>query len=238
MIGGVFVSLLKTKNDVITYTVDKTSNTSLYISIHNGEVIVKAPWYYTTKQIQEVVEEKKNWILKHLKEYIENENIRKQKINTEPIFIFGKKYDVIVKYENTKNPTLNLLNKYIEIILPAKYIDLDKTKIIQATISKMYNSIAKDEIESIMEDARHLLGFAPEDFKIKNIANELAKCSNNIITINPSIMQYSREIIRFIIIHEFCHLKYKNHTKGFYELMEKYIFNYDEIAKQVHNLKF
>ena len=225
-------------NPVITYTVDKTSNSSLYISIQNGEVIVKAPWYYTPSQIQGVVEEKKNWILKHLKEYIETENIKKQKINNEPIYIFGKKYDLLIKYENTQSPTLNLLNKYIEIILPSKYFKIDKTKIINVTISKMYNSIAKNELEIIMEDARHLLGFAPEDFKIEPLGDILAKCSNKIITINPSIMQYSKEIIRFIVIHEFCHLKYKNHTKSFNELMEKYIFNYEEIARQVKDLKF
>lgn len=232
------MSLLKNKNDVITYTVDKTANSSLYISIQNGEVIVKAPWYYTTKQIQEIVEEKKNWILKHLQEYIEAENIRKQKINAKPVYVLGKQYDVIVKYANHKNPTLNLLKKYIEIVLPAKYIDLDKTKIIQATLSKMYSSIAKEELESIMEDIRHLLGFAPEDFKIKPLEDCLAKCSNQNIFIAPSIMKYSNEIIRFIILHQFCHLKYKNHTKGFNELMEKYVFDYETIAKQVKKLKF
>ena len=124
------MSLLKNKNDVITYTVDKTANSSLYISIQNGEVIVKAPWYYTTKQIQEIVEEKKNWILKHLQEYIEAENIRKQKINAKPVYVLGKQYDVIVKYANHKNPTLNLLKKYIEIVLPAKYIDLDRKSVV------------------------------------------------------------------------------------------------------------
>ena len=229
---------LLNNTDVITYTVDKTSNSSLYISIQNGEVIVKAPWYYTQNQIQEVVEEKKNWILKHLKEYIETENIKKQKINNEPIYIFGKKHDLLIKYENTQSPTLNLFNKYIEIILPSKYFKTDKTKIIKATISKMYGSIAKNELDIIMEDARHLLGFAPEDFKINDLGDTLAKCSNKIITINPSIMQYSKEIIRFIVIHEFCHLKYKNHTKSFNELMEKYIFNYEGISRQVKNLKF
>ncbi len=232
------MSFLSTKNDVITYTVDQTSNSSLYISIHNGEVIVKAPTYYTQRQIQSIVEQKKNWILKHLKEYIEAENIRTQKINQEPIFIFGKQYDILLKYENTKSPTLNLRNKYVEIILPAKYIDLDKTKIIHATITKMYSSIAKDQIENMMEDIRHQLGFAPEDFKIQDLGNQLAKCSNSIITINPCIMQYSREPVRFNITHEFCHLKYKNHTKSFYELMEKHIFNYEEIAKQTNHLKF
>lgn len=232
------MSFLKNNTDVIAYSVDKTSNSSVYISVQNGEVIIKAPWYYSQKQIQEVVEKKKNWILKHLSEYIENENIKKQKINNEPISVLGKKYDIIVKYGNISNPTLNLLKKYIEIILPEKYFNTDKTQIINATISKMYKSIAKDELDSIMEDARHLFGFAPEDFKIKDIGTSLAKCSNNIITINPSIMKYSHEIIRFIIIHEFCHLKYKNHTKGFYELMEKYVFNYEEISKQTKNLEF
>lgn len=224
--------------NVIAYTVDKTSNSSLYISIQNGEVIVKAPSYYTPNQIQEVVEAKKNWILKHLKEYVDNETIKKQKINQEPIYIFGKKYDLLIKYENSSSPTLNLQKNYIEIILPAKYFNMNKTRIIKATITKMYDSLARNELDIIMEDARHLLGFAPEDFKIDNLDDALAKCSNKIITINPLIMQYSKEIIRFIVIHEFCHLKYKNHTKSFNELMEKYIFNYEELAKQVKDLKF
>lgn len=238
MKGSKIMSFFKTNTDIITYTVDKTSNSSLYISIQNGEVIVKAPWYYTQKQIQNVIEEKKNWILKHLKEYIEKETIQKQKINNEPISILGKSYDIIVKYETTQNPTLNLFEHYVEIILPAKYIHLDKASIIQATIRKMYLSLAKEKMENMMEDVRHLLNFAPEDFKIKCIGDSLAKCSNQIITINPSIMQYSSEIIQFIVIHEFCHLKYKNHTKRFYELMEKYIFDYEKIAQQVKKLKF
>ena len=99
-----------------------------------------------------------------MNEYIENENINKQKINQEPIFILGKKYDIIVKYENTTNPTLNLLKKYIEIILPSKYINIDKTQVINATISKMYKSLAKDQLESIMEDARHLLRICTRRF--------------------------------------------------------------------------
>lgn len=105
------MSLLKSNNDVITYTVDKTSNSSLYISIQNGEVIVKAPWYYTKKQIQEVVEQKKNWILKHLKEYIEAENIRKQKVNQKPIFIFGNAYDLLLKYENIRKSNFESFQK-------------------------------------------------------------------------------------------------------------------------------
>lgn len=225
--------------EIIAYTVEKTSNSSLYISIQNGEVVVKAPMYYTGKQIQEIIEEKKNWILKHLNEYEQHEKIKEQKNNIQPIAIFGKEYEIFIKYDNIKNPTLNLLKNYVEIILPKEYINKTKTKIIDATTNKLYKSIAKEELEILLEDIRHILGFAPEDVKIQILDNDyLAKCVNNVITINPQIIQYNKEIIRFIIFHQFCHLKYKNHTKSFEEIMEKYIFNYDEIKKQVKYLKF
>ena len=52
------------KNKTIAYTVCKAKVKNLYISIQNGEVVVKAPWYVTSSQIQEVIEEKRKWIIK------------------------------------------------------------------------------------------------------------------------------------------------------------------------------
>ena len=43
--------------NIITYTVNKNLNNELYLSVQNGEVVVKAPWYYTNTQIQEIIEE-------------------------------------------------------------------------------------------------------------------------------------------------------------------------------------
>ena len=41
---------------MITYTVNKNYNNELYLSVQNGEVVVKAPWYYTNTQIQDIIE--------------------------------------------------------------------------------------------------------------------------------------------------------------------------------------
>ena len=46
--------------NIITYKIDRVANNSLYISVQNGEVTVKAPWYFTKNRIQEAVEEKRN----------------------------------------------------------------------------------------------------------------------------------------------------------------------------------
>lgn len=37
------------KNSVITYTIGKSINNNLYISVQNGEVAVQAPWYFSKK---------------------------------------------------------------------------------------------------------------------------------------------------------------------------------------------
>ena len=44
---------------------------------------------------------------------------------------------------------------------------------------------------------------------------------------------YSRETIEYIILHEFCHLKYKNHTKSFYNMVKTYIPNYEKIEDEL-----
>lgn len=49
------------KSNVIEYTVNKADNKGIYISVQNGEVLVNAPWYVTSNQIQEVVEQKRKW---------------------------------------------------------------------------------------------------------------------------------------------------------------------------------
>ena len=56
------------------------------------------------------------------------------------------------------------------------------------------------------------------------LKNTLGKCTDGkTIYINPELMQYKREIIEYVVVHEFCHIKYKTHGKKFYEIIEKNI---------------
>ena len=57
-----------------------------------------------------------------------------------------------------------------------------------------------------------------------------------IILINPEIVKYNRAIIEYVVLHEFCHLKYKTHGKNFYKLIEKYIKNYIEIEEIIKGM--
>ena len=54
--------------DKIKYHIVYGKVKNVYIQIKNGEVIVKAPRFITKKYIDEIVEQKRNWILKKLEE--------------------------------------------------------------------------------------------------------------------------------------------------------------------------
>lgn len=226
-------------SNVIAYTIDRAINNSFYISVQNGEVLVKAPWYFSREKIEEVIEEKKKWITEKLRQY-ENENIKKRNyIKNNKVKILGENFALKIVYSNVKLPKLNVENKQVEITIPAKYKKMDNSDIIGILIEKMYDQIAEKEIETSMEKMRVMMGTAPEDFEIKRMKNILGLCTDEKkIIINPDIASYDKNVIDYIVLHEYCHLKYKNHTRSFYDLLKKYMPDYEKCAEKISNLKY
>ncbi len=163
-----------------------------------------------------------------IKRKIVVKKVENTSIERHPVYILGTDYKVKIVYKNVKVPELDLENKTIKISLPNKFKKTENTKVLDFAIEKLYEQIAKVEIERAMEKMRIALGFAPEDYKIKNMKNELGRCENNRIIINPKIVMYHRNIIDFIVLHEYCHLKYKTHCKGFYKMLGEYEPNYEK----------
>jgi predicted metal-dependent hydrolase len=147
------------------------------------------------------------------------------------IRIFGEEYLTKIIYINTKNIETNISKKNIEIYIPLKYKNIKVNKIISLVEQKIYDQIAEKEIESIMEKTRIMLkGLAPEDYKIQRLQNgKLAKYSeiDRTIIISPEIIRYRKNILEYTVLYEFCHLKYKKRVKGFKEMLEKYMPEYE-----------
>lgn len=151
-------------------------------------------------------------------------------IERHPVEILGNDYRVKIEYKNVKVMELNIYEDTIKITLQNKYKKVNSNKMLDFAIEKMYDAIAKVEIERAMEKTRLMLGFAPEDYRIERI-NNLGKCENSIITINPDVVMYNRELIDYVVLKQYCHLKYKTNCKSFNELLNKYCNNYEKLEK-------
>ena len=138
-------------------------------------------------------------------------------------------------YKNIKITELDIEGKIIKISLPNKYKKINNNEILDLAIEKMYEQIAKVEIERAMEKYRIKLGIAPEEYEIKKI-NTLGKCEENKITIHPEIVKYNRKIIDYVVLHQYCHLKYKTHSKRFFDMLEKYNPDYKKCEIALLNI--
>ena len=157
-------------------------------------------------------------------------------VERHPVPVLGTDYKVKIVYKNIKVAELDVEDKIIKISLPNKYKKANKERILDIAIDKMYEQIAKVEVERAMEKTRILLGFAPEDYEIRKMSEELGRCEENKITINPEIVKYDREVIDYIVLHEYCHLKYKSHCKSYIKMLEKYEPNYKKYERFVANI--
>ena len=153
-----------------------------------------------------------------------------QKDLEKKVKIFGEEISVKVFYSKIQNPELNLNGNIIYVNLPNKYKKNKNLEIVKIAIEKMYDEIARIEIEKAMEETRIMLkGLAPENFEIKRISNKLATMTlDKTLIINPEIVKYNKQVLKYVLLYEFCHLKYKTNCKSFYEMLKNYMSNYEE----------
>ncbi len=92
-------------------------------------------------------------------------------------------------------------------------------------------------IQMVEENAKNLIaitGLRPNRVRIRQIKYAWGTCSSGKnITINQKLICHSKQAIRYVMLHELCHLKYMNHSKKFWELVETYMPNYKEARREL-----
>ena len=156
-------------------------------------------------------------------------------IERHPVPVLGVDYKVKIVYKNIKITELDVENKTIKISLPNKYKKMSNKEILDLAIEKMYEQIAIVEIERAMEKTRIMFGFAPEEYEIAKMKT-LGTCKERKITINPEIVKYNKKVIDYVVLHQYCHLKYKTHSKGFFNMIEKYQPDYKKAEAILLNI--
>lgn len=73
------------------------------------------------------------------------------------------------------------------------------------------------------------LGIRPPKVIIKNLKNRWGSATkDNIINLNVNLLKAPDNIIEYIILHELCHLKIKEHSHHFWNLLHKFMPDYKE----------
>ena len=221
----------KYKDIDIKYMIIKNRIKNVYIHIKSGQIIVKSPIYVSDKKIEELVNKKSEWIYKKLKEYEKRENRDTNILENKHIYILGNKIQVNFIMNKAKNIEVEMNEKICNVIIPEN-INIVNYKIIQRKIEQKQKEIAIFYIKKIMNEMINKTKLLPSKIEVRKFKSIWGSCSSKkVIKINQNIIWYSKDEIRYVCLHELCHLKYMNHQKEFWNLVEKYMPEYKKSVK-------
>lgn len=155
-----------------------------------------------------------------------------------------------IKYSKIKNVYIQIKEGKVIVKAPKKVSKKEIEKIIKQKSDWIQKELekeikkqekqtlyTKEEFKRIIEknvnELVQLTGLKPNKITIKQIKYAWGSCSSKKnITLNLELIKYSQEAIRYVILHELCHIKYMNHSKDFWNLVEKYMPNYKQVKKE------
>jgi predicted metal-dependent hydrolase len=109
-----------------------------------------------------------------------------------------------------------------ELVCQRQQWILQKQKEVQQQKSlKQNNAINLEEVVlDFVEKYAKLMKVTPKSIKFKQYKKRFGSCDmDNNITFNTELSYYPIDIIEYIVVHELAHIKYKDHSREFYDFI-------------------
>ena len=94
--------------------------------------------------------------------------------------------------------------------------------------TKQFRTILKDSyLEKQVKKLASKIGVKPSKIVVKPLKGRWGSATEKgVITLNSNLLKAPRDVIEYIIVHELCHLKIKNHSSRYWNLVSNFMPNY------------
>jgi len=210
-------------NKRITYTI-KRGNRKKTLAINvtpASQVIVLAPGHLSREKIRTFVEKKARWIMAKQEHFKRLAVLfpEREFVSGEQILLLGRRYRLkIVEEENSRLPKLSGRRIFVSV---DRNLDSNKRKeIIKDVLKKWYIVRASKIVKQRVNRYCKLMDLFPKEVIIKDQKKRWASCSKDgTLRFNWRISMAPISIVDYIVVHELCHLKIKNHSSDFWKLV-------------------
>ena len=212
----------------IPYQIIKTARIKTSEVIVDADTItVRAPFHKDDLEIQRLVLDKASWILKKQKEYRETiPQITKPffKENTTLPYL-GTNYSLKVKKNQAKN-SIELVDGYF-------LVGVKSARLSQSILKKLYENWMEEKAQKVFEYKVNRYSKKIEvkvkRMIVKNLKNRWGSLTKTgVINLNLNLMKAPDDVIDYIVLHELCHLRIKEHSHHYWVMLHRFMPNYND----------
>ncbi len=195
-----------------TVVIVRKNNKNSYVRISNDmEVVITTSLYSKKKELLDLIDRNEKKIIKLIE--------KQKKENTIRYYYRGVECDRILFPQLKKVEMLNNKILYPNELLFDQWYKNEIQLYFKDLLYECYNKFD----EKI---------FFPQ-LKIRKMKTRWGVChkAKKTITLNSELVNFSNIVIKYVIIHELCHLVHLNHSDKFWQLVAKYCPEYKKLKK-------
>jgi predicted metal-dependent hydrolase len=222
----------------IEYTLTYGARKTLAIDVHpNLRVTVQAPEDADLADIMARVRKKAPWILRQQRRfetYLPQLPPR-QYVSGETHRYLGRQYRL--KVMEDERDEVKLTRGYFYIKVP----DKNDTEQVKALLTEWYRRRARrifqERLEVCLAKVRFLELDYP-DLTIRQMETRWGSCTpEGKIILNLKLIQVPKLYIDYVIMHELCHLKEHNHSRRYYDLLNRVMPDWREKRQKLNEFE-
>jgi predicted metal-dependent hydrolase len=183
-------------------------------------IILKCPQEVEDERIEKFLKRKWSWMNKQLRffEKVQRKKYEPEYISGESFFYLGRQYKLVVK--RAKEDSVKLLRGVLQVETTQSVKDGKHTKkLLNTWFKSRYGIIFQ---ERFIEMQKRFEYKTMPILKVRNMSKRWGSFLNKEqIALNPKLIHASKECIDYVIVHELCHMKYKDHSKRFWDFLEE-----------------
>lgn len=228
---GSFVYGKQNINFSILYVDRKTMEIAVF---PDASIVIKAPQQTIYEEIEKRVKKRARWICKQISYFrqFEPRTSPRQYLGGETHLYLGKQYRLKVKYGS--NEEVKLQRGYFQVTTINKSNSDDTRKLLDDWYSEKAQVRFHECFQRCIDRFSRYSTNRP-DLHIRRMKTRWGSLSKKgTLTLNVDLIRAPLECIEYVITHELCHLKYYDHSKKFYQLLEKVMPDWE---KRKHKLE-
>lgn len=220
---------------MITFNLIYRKRKTMSIEVETtGEVTVIAPVGTSTYDIIERVKSRAGWIVskQYESKFINDTKINREAVSGESYMYLGRNYclDVILD-EKLDTITVKLFQG--KFVLSTYTRDED---LIKNAMENWYREKTLAKVKERIEYYKSYFNDEVTDVKVKEQKKRWASCtSKNKLLFNWRCVMAPAFVLDYIVVHEMCHMEYKNHSKDFWNRVCTVMPDYDSRRTWLRN---